>query len=475
MDIINRYKKLATDTALFTVSTFASKLLSIFMLPFYTNILTASDYGTADMITTTVSLIFPVLTMGICDGVLRFCLDKDSDKKAIFTIGLRIVLAGTALLVIATPILLVIGIPPLLVSMFLFTYITVVFTNMLNQFSRGIGETKVFAISGFLATATTIGFNILFLVGLKWGLAGYLLSTILSNTVCIIYVCVAVGIKKYIYLNKKLPKETQKEMLKYSVPLIPNSIAWWINLSSSRYLLTFLVGASANGIYAVANRLPTIITSLSDVFIRAWQLSAVSEFNAEDRNSFYRRVYRYYNAVIVLGCSAIILGIQVIAKILFSAEFYEGWRIAPFLMVSATFSAFSGFIGSLYTACKNTRTIFHTTVMGAAINLLLSVLLIPFLQGVGAGLASLISFIVIWAVRTFTISSGFESVQLGHPKYLLSYGLLIVQSCVLTFECPYYYLLMIVIFAAIVLLYWEEIVSAVKGGYRFLKCKGGKV
>ena len=103
MDIINRYKKLATDTALFTVSTFASKLLSIFMLPFYTNILTASDYGTADMITTTVSLIFPVLTMGICDGVLRFCLDKDSDKKAIFTIGLRIVLAGTALLVIATP------------------------------------------------------------------------------------------------------------------------------------------------------------------------------------------------------------------------------------------------------------------------------------------------------------------------------------------------------------------------------------
>ena len=77
---------------------------------------------------------------------------------------------------------------------------------MLNQFSRGIGETKVFAISGFLATATTIGFNILFLVGLKWGLAGYLLSTILSNTVCIIYVCVAVGIKKYIYLNNLHPK-----------------------------------------------------------------------------------------------------------------------------------------------------------------------------------------------------------------------------------------------------------------------------
>ena len=80
-------------------------------------------------------------------------------------------------------------------------------------------------------------------------------------------------------------------MLTYCVPLIPTAVFWWIMGVSDRYLVKWFVESDANGIYAVAYKIPTILTILATVFMDAWQLSAIAE--SGDRRAqarFYARV-----------------------------------------------------------------------------------------------------------------------------------------------------------------------------------------
>ena len=71
----NKYKTLVSNTMLISLGTFGSKLLVFFMVRFYTSYLTPADYGTADLITQTANLLFPLISLGITDGVFRFAVD----------------------------------------------------------------------------------------------------------------------------------------------------------------------------------------------------------------------------------------------------------------------------------------------------------------------------------------------------------------------------------------------------------------
>ena len=78
-----------------------------------------------------------------------------------------------------------------------------------------------------------------------------------------------------------------KEMLVYCIPMIPNSIMWWITDASDKYMIAFFVGVSSNGIYALAKKIPSVLSMLHSVFFQAWQLSAVEESEAKDKSHYY--------------------------------------------------------------------------------------------------------------------------------------------------------------------------------------------
>lgn len=431
------------------------------MLPFYTSVLSTEDYGTADLIATTVNLLLPVLTLAICEAVLRFAMEREEDYSQIFMIGLKITVIGSIILLLGIPIALYMGILSLYVLFYL-TYIVTVGYTLLSQFARGRGYVKTFAISGVISTAVVVSCNILFLVVFRWGITGYLLSTILAYLVCIVYISVSIHVWQFIDIKKKIQKEKYKEMLKYSAPLIPNTITWWVNLSLDRYLLTAMSGIGSNGIYSVANKLPTIFSTFSDIFIRAWQLSAVSEYDAEDRNLYYKQIYKYYNVFLVLSCSVAIIVTRFLAKILFADEFFVAWKSAPFLMISAVFSAFNGFIGSVYTASKNTKVLFYSTLVGAISNIILNIVLIPGLDEVGAAIATCFSFSIIWLIRCLTMPKEFRNIGFLEHKYLVSYVLLFVQGGVLLIYGKNSYIFMILIFVIFMILYNKDIVVLLK-------------
>lgn len=77
----SKYSYLIQNTLLLTLSSFGSKLLSFFLVPLYTNVLSTAEYGISDIITTSSTLLVYTLTLHIGSAVLRFGIDKNEKSS----------------------------------------------------------------------------------------------------------------------------------------------------------------------------------------------------------------------------------------------------------------------------------------------------------------------------------------------------------------------------------------------------------
>lgn len=394
------YKKLLGNSFIFAVGRLGSKLISFFLVPLYTYYLSAAEFGTVDLVYTTVNMLIPIVSASMFDAVLRFIMDDVNDTDSVMMNALSVSMIGFFVALLFYPVIVwldLLGESNVVMFMYIILFVMIL-ERIFAEYTRAIGEVKKFAINGIIITISTGTLNILFLVGLNLGIEGYLMAMIIANIISIIYLVLST--KAYSHFDLSLIKlKMTKLLLAYSVPLIPNALMWWLINASSRYFIRFFIDVSANGLFAVASRIPTLINIVTQVFMQAWQLSAIEEFDNKDKSSFYSNVFNYLSSFLFLGTSAVIVIVKPAFDFLFAAEFYEAWIVVPFLLLSAVFSSFSGFLGTNYIAAKETKGVFKTSVYGGIISITLNFLLISTLGLVGAGLSSMFSFMAMWILR----------------------------------------------------------------------------
>lgn len=419
---MSAYKRLLKNSTIFAIANTGSKLLSIILVPFYTYVLTTEEFGTVDMLMTSISLMLPIITLSIFESTLRFSIKSDYNKKNIFTTSIAITLCGNILFLIFYPLLNKI---PLLCNNIQLFYILLFLqsiNSLLSQFARGINKVKLFATNGCMITFFMLILNIVFLSIFNLNIKGYLLSYIIAYLIGNLFL--VFRLKVWNYLNiKSYNNILAKEMLMYSVPLIPNALMWWLMNVSDRYIITFFLGVSANGIYAVANKIPTVLNLVYSIFSQAWQLSAIEESDSKNKAEFYSNVFSIFSTVMFIGTSFIILFIKPLINVFVSSAYSDSWKYAPFLLLAAVFTSFSSFLGTNYIAMKETKGIFKTSLFGAVVNIILNIALIPLLGINGASFATMVSFFVVWIVRIYDTKS-FVKLKLN-LKLLLSNLLLI--------------------------------------------------
>ena len=91
---MDKYKKLATNTIIFAISKFSSSVLSFLLMPYVTAKLVSADYSTADLIQQTANVLIPIVFLQVNSAALRFALDKQTVKRDVFSVGLRVTLQG---------------------------------------------------------------------------------------------------------------------------------------------------------------------------------------------------------------------------------------------------------------------------------------------------------------------------------------------------------------------------------------------
>lgn len=430
------YKKLVGNSFIFAIGNMGSKLVSIILVPLYTYYLTTVEYGRIDLITTTTSLLLPIISLSIYDAALRFTMEKNQPTDAVFTNGLSVSVIGAIIAILTYPILSYFNV---FGDYTIFMYIILIlqaFQTLNAQFVRAVGKVKIFALNGILMTFVTGIMNVILLVYFDMGILGYLLAIVIANLISIVYLSL-VG-KTYRYINlSTINYSLAKKMLIYCVPLIPNALMWWVMNASSRYFIAFFVGASANGLFAVANKIPSLLSILNQIFSQAWQLSAIEEYSSKDKSKFYSEIFNYFSMIMLLGSSAILVVIKIAMEYVVAPEFYTAWRYVPFLLLGVVFSSFSSFLGTNYIAAKKTGGVFRTSIIGGIVNVISNLILLPLIGTNGASISTMISFFVIWIIRVYDTKQ-FINMQLNIKLITTNLFVIALQIIVLymNFDTP---------------------------------------
>lgn len=457
----NKSRELAKNVGLFAISGFLPKLFSFVLVPILTSYLSTEDYGVFDLLQTTVTLLIPILTLGIQDAVIRFVLDKEHENSIVFSVATRIFIVGSivlgALLLVLYQCGAVTADKYLLIYLWI-SYNLAAFGNILSLFCRGIDRIRTLTISSILSSALSLTLSIVFLVVLRWGFYGFLVANVTAQLVAIVYTSASINALGYVEYGK-LPSATTRAMVRYSGPLILNNLAWWVTSASDRYMIALILGASDNGLYAVAGKIPGMLTVFQNVYSQAWTISAIKEFDSQDTDGFIGANYSRFSALMALVCSLLIIANKTISQVLFSKSFYSAWLFVPPLLVAVFFNAMSLFMGSIFVAVKNTRVIATTTVVGAIVNVAGNVLLIRLIGVYGAALSTAIGHSVVLLMR-HTYARQHIKMKLNWVTELLTYLLLLVQMIIATIEQSWLWV-QILLFFGLMLMNGKMILSAV--------------
>jgi len=445
---MNKYKKLTVNTFILGIGSFSSKLLAFFLIPFYTHALTPHEFGIADIIVLTSNLLFPLVSLGVSNAALRFALDEKQEKKTIFSACVIICALGYIASFALFPLVsFVPSIGGYTLLVFLFV-LTSAFRNIISNFTRGLQKVKLYAVDGVITTAMTIGLTLYFLYVLKLGILGYCLAIIISDFLSINFLF-WVG-KLFKLLTFKIKWPDVRPLLKYSVPLIPTMIFWWITNVSDRYMISGFIGSSANGLYATAQKFPTVVVILSNIFIDAWHISAVTS-NPEERKAFFKNVFNTYSSLLLVIASFIILFSKIFMKVFAANAYFTAWEYIPFLTLAMVFQCFLSFFGTIYVVEKKSMNAMWTLLIGAVVNIILCWFLIPRIGANGAGIGTAISYLLVFVIRVIDtkkfINFKFDKITLTlNSTLLLCQSLAMIAGYSLYYVIPFTLLILLINF-----------------------------
>lgn len=425
---MGKYRSLLSNTLLFAVGTFSSKVLVFLLIPLLTRMLPPEQYSAAKNAIATCNLILPVMYMCISEAIIRFGLDRTYRKSDVFTTGILTVLGGYAVFLCFMPLMRQWG--------FVDGYVWLVYLyvpasalrTIVTHFVRSGGLVRIFAIDGMFTTVLTVVLVYVFLVRMELGGPGYMLATVCADAVSAVFQILFLRLYRFFRL-RGLDRSAFRDMLRYSVPLIPTAVFWWVTNLSDRYFVTEMCGDRLNGLYNISYEIPMVITLVSTIFTQAWQISAFTEYQSAEGEKFYSSVFKSYYTFIFLAASGIIMLIRPVTKILVHEDYYDSWQYVPFLLLAVSFSCLVTFLGTVYNAAKKNGMVTLTTAVGAVVNVILNWILIPKMGPQGAAIATFISFFIVFVIRAVDCQR-YIRIRMEPVRILFSLALLLLQSWV---------------------------------------------
>ena len=429
---MNKKKSLMKNTIIIFLGKLCTQLISFFLLPLYTSYLTTSDYGLVDLITTYVTLLVPIITLELEMSIFRYLVDsrgKDKDTKTL--ISNNFYLLGIALSIFSAIYFIV-------TRFWNFDYQFIIWINILVctlsgnflQISRGFGKTLDFSISCIITGLTTVLSNIILIVFLGMGADGMIISMALANGLCSLYLFIKLKLYKLIDFSI-VDKKLIKEMYAYSIPLIPNGVSWWIVNVSDRTIISWVLGAASNGIYAISNKFPTLLSSLLGIFNLSWSESAALHINSPDRDEFFSDITNTVTKLFSCLGVGMIACMPFVFPILIDSKFNDAFNYIPILVLGSVFNVVVCLYSGVYIAKKMTKQVSNTAIIGAIINIGINALLVKFIGLYAAAISTALSYLAMLLYRHFDLKK--------HVNITFEKGLLLKSILIFTFAIVIYY------------------------------------
>ena len=395
----DRGKKLAINTIIIGIGNMSTQIISFFLLPLYTSILTTEEYGIYDLIVTISTFLLPAITLLMEESMFRFLIDcKDSNdrKKVISQTTIYILISSIIFLVIANILNLFFKIPYMFIG--IIYIITCIISALRNSILRGIGEIKSYTIINFISSIVNIVLKVLLIAVFRFGVYGLLVSGIIANLLSSIIVFIKIKLYRYISI-KAYNKELMKSMIKYSIPLVPNSVSWSIVNLSDRLVISSFIGTAANGIYSMAYKFPNLMNTIYGFFYTAWKESSAKAVKDEDVKEFFNKIFKMLANMMFAVSICMITCMPLFFSVFIKEAYNEAYLYIPILVIAMYYNNMSGYYGGIFSGYKDTKIMGMTTIIGAIINILVDLLLIKVIGVYAAAISTLVSCAIVYYYR----------------------------------------------------------------------------
>ncbi len=460
-------KSLLKNTIILTAGMVLPKLFTVLTIPIYSSYLNSTEFGNIDYVTTLIlSLVVPIITLQLENGVFRFLIDaKNKNEKikyissAFWVISLFTLLTMGLTFLIPLP-----GISTYAQKIIISFYIGVeTYILFFRNVIRGLGNNTVYALSSIVSVIVNFMMMMITIMYFRLGALGMLLSLLLADVVSLIFVVIKGNVLPLVKFSG-VDKVYLSRLLNYSLPLIPNTISWFIiNLSDKTIIMSFL-NASASGIYATAYKIPNIFNMFYSAFNLAWTEDASRNANKKGMSRYYSKMFNKMFKILSAGVLLLISFSKIIFFILVRGkEYYSAINYMPLLIISTYLSCIASFYGSIYIACKDPKKTGFSSIIAAIVNLIVHFSLIRLVGLYAAAISTFISFLVLTLYRGIDIQ--LHHYQIRYNIRLISFiCVLIILEIILYFNSSYI-ALMINILISLYVCYFlhQNMIKRIKG------------
>lgn len=385
----------AKSSLVFFVGSTLSKVITIALLPLYTNVLPSADYGYFDVSVTCVTLLTSFLYCDVWTSVMRFMRDdlEGEGPKVVTASGWVVFGCSTALYyVIGIAAGSILDIPSLGLILLYGTFLNL--QTMFSYIARGWGDNVRFAVSGIISSAVNVGLNLVLILVLGWGYEALYVAFVAGSLAQCLYLFVSLRMWKRL----ARPRASKvRELFLYSAPLCLNSVAYWLLNSLGRVVVSFALSLSASGIFAVGSRFGSAINLATSCFTYAWQDIA---FTSERKpGSYFSRAVTQYTVFLMDALVVMLPAISLVFPVLVGSDYSEAYAVVPSFLAVAVISAISTFIGNIFYVIRDTKTIGKTMAVSCLVNVALTYPLTVSVGLNGTNLAIALAFLVNIAIR----------------------------------------------------------------------------
>lgn len=443
--LMSREEKLAKNTLVLSIGTLLPKFASFITLPILTGCLTKAEYGMYDLVTVLVSLLLPAATLQIQAAAFRFLIDVRGDKKEEKTIitNIFVFIVPTSLIALIILYFCLFQLEPLIRIFICLYFFSDIFVSATRQVYRGLNNNLDYSISAIISALGKLVFSIIFVYWIRAGLLGTVISLFAASFFSFIYLLFKA--KLYSYINfQYIDKNILKEMLKYSWPMVPNSMSAWVMNVSDRLVVTAFMGISANATYAVANKIPSLLNLVQNTFTLAWQENASSVSKDSDASNYYSSMFRTMFDLMSGFVGVLIAMTPLLFKLLIRGDYLEAYFQVPVLFVAMFFFSMSTFLGGIYIAYKQSKSVGVTTTIAACVNLIIDLGAIKWIGLYAASGSTLVSYFCLFAFRIVDVQK-IVKVKYSKKHVLTVISLMVFESILCFLQKPFLNIINIVL------------------------------
>ena len=398
-------KRLGRHSAVYGLGGIVSRVLAVFLLPLYTRYLDTADLGAVGLIVALSAVLVTVLRLGISSAFFRFYFDSSDPAqrrlvvRTAFWFTLASATAGLAAgVLLAEPLADLLGLDDanLVRAGFVGVWAQMNYEQLTSLF-RAEERSTEFVLASLANIAVTIGATILLVVVWEQGALG----VIVGNFVGTLTVYLALLAVHREQLGLQFSRPLLREMNRFGIPLVPAALALIVVNFSDRFFLVHLASLAEVGLYEIGVRIASAMVLLLTAFRMAWPAFAYSIEDDAEAKRTYAFVLTYL--VAVASWLALALGLLApwLVRLLTQPEFYEGERVVAPLAFGGM--AYAAYIVMAIGVGRTKRTQFNWVITGvaAAVNVVLNLILIPPYGIMGAAVATVVAYVVMFLGMTW--------------------------------------------------------------------------